>query len=246
LPPSCSFVFVDYYCPDGSGSWVQAQGRDRVRVEMAALKSPLSDDRQPVFNKPEALNLGALAAIEQGAKYLVFLDADTLVTPQLISFIRGNASLERFMIFEPSLERRDLSGFLVVHRIHFLKVDGFDSEFKGWGAEDLEMRVKLLLRGGAPIGDPKAILRNPKKYLLRWTEMPSILAQSIPHDDERRVANYANKDKDSSHNLNLNRLCANVYNWLGTHPADLHETALGPYIRRLLGMELHTHHSSLE
>jgi hypothetical protein len=41
-------------------------------------------------------------------------------------------------------------------------------------------------------------------------------------------------------------LCANIYNWIGIHPADLHDTPLGPYIRRLLGMELYIHHSSLE
>lgn len=240
-----SFVFVDYYCPDHSGAWVSKKFPTAI-VEDLSQQAPLTGQRRPVFNKPTACNSGALAAIQAGAEYLVFLDADTLVSPQLIAFILGNASRDRFMIFEPSLEQRDLTGFLVVHKSLFLKVGGFDREFQGWGAEDLEMRVKLLLRGGAPIDDPKAILRDPKKHLLRWTEIPAVLAQSIPHGDSRRVSHYENKDKDSSHGLNLNLLCANIYNWLGIHPVDLHDTPLGPYIRRLIGMELNVHHSSLE
>ena len=239
------FVFVDFYCPDGSGDWIKSQFKNACVVKMADLL-PLEDDRQPLFNKPGAHNTGALEAIERGAEYLVFIDADTLITPQLIAFLYGNASRDRFMIFEPSLVWRDLTGFLVVHKSHFLKVNGFDKDFKGWGAEDLEMRVKLLLRGGSPAQDPKAVLRDPARYLLMWNEIPSILAQSIPHEDDRRVANYEEKDKDQSHGLNLNLLCANIYNWIGTHPADLHNTPLGPFIRRLLGMELYTHHRSLE
>lgn len=245
LPEQGMLFFVDFYCPDRSGEWVETNFGPRSLVVSTAREAPLTDQRTPLFNKPVAQNIGAQAAIEAGAEFLVFLDADTLVTPQLVAFLLGNASRDRFMIFEPSLQWRDLTGFLVVHKSSFLKVSGFDEEFRGWGAEDLEMRVKLALRGATPLDKPKAILSD-LQYLLRWTEIPALLARSIPHTDDRRVLHYETKDKDLSHGLNLNRLCSNIYNWLGVHPVELHKTPLGPYLRRLLGMGLAVHHASLE
>lgn len=240
------FILVDYYCPEKSGAWVADQFGTRAHVVSLAEEAPLRDDRVPLFNKPMAQNTGAVEALNRGAQYLVFLDADTLVTPQLLAFVFEYASMDRFLIFEPSDVSRDLTGFLVVHRRHFVKVNGFDTQFKGWGAEDLEIRVKLYLRGNSPKNDPKALLRLPDAYGLDWTEIPHELASSVPHDDDLRVRHYAEKNKDASHDLNLNQLCSNIYTWLGKHPTDLHDTPLGPYIRRLLGMELLVNPKSLE
>lgn len=239
------FVFVDYYCPDGAGAWVKKHFGKRVHIVDLAAEAPPEPGQIPVFNKPIALNTGAVEALNSGAQYLVFLDADTLVTPQLVEFVTHHASMDRFLIFEPSFEFRDLTGFLVVHRRHFVKVNGYDGNFSGWGAEDLELRVKLFLRGNTPLGKPKAILEKPI-YGLNWTEIPAELASSISHDDDLRVANYLEKDKDASHGVNLNLLCSNIYDWLGVHPKDLHETPLGPSIRRLLGMELIVNPKALE
>lgn len=240
-------VFVDYYCPDGSGDWVESQFGDRVHVVKLADEAPLERGQMPIFNKPIAQNTGAVEALHAGAQYLVFLDADTLVTPELLAFVFHYASMERFLIFEPSLEFRDLTGFLVVHRRHFVKVNGFDSEFRGWGAEDLELRVKLFLRGKTPLNEPpRAILKHPDLYGLHWSEIPPELASSINHGDDLRVNHYLEKDKDESHGVNFNLLCSNIYSWLGTHPVDLQDTPLGPYIRRLLGMELVVNPRALE
>lgn len=219
--------FVDFFCPEQSGDWV-SQFPQATVIKAAEL----ADQPQEHFNKPLALNIGALAACDTKARYLVFLDADTLITPALLDFVHYHASPDRFMIFEPNVEKKDLSGFLVVQSRHFLKVGGFDQNFAGWGAEDLEFRLRLFLRAQAPEGQANLV------DLLSWTEIPSELASCIPHSDELRVAQYHEKDKDKSHDLNLNLLCSNLYNWLGVHPLDLHDHPVGASIRRLLGMDL--------
>lgn len=238
-----TLIFVDYHCPQESGRWVKSQFGSRVHVlRVADLEMPTE---KGVFNKPVAHNSGAMQAIEWGADYFVFIDADTLATPDLIQYLLHNLTLGQFLIFEPSLRWLDLTGFLAVHRRHFIKVNGFDAKFAGWGAEDLDIRLRLHLYANAPANDPRAVLKSTA-HALPWGEIPSILAESIPHEDAQRTAHYEQKDKDESHRVNLNLLCANIFAKLGVHPLDLHETPLGSAIRRLLGMELNINPRALD
>jgi hypothetical protein len=233
------FVFVDFYCPDHTGDILAHTYKDRVHVLSIAEQNPLPPGKSAFFHKPLAHNSGAFEALMLfNPQYLVFLDADTLVTKHLLDFVFHHASPDRFLIFEPNNEaKRDLTGFLVVHKRAFTRVNGFDTRFMGWGAEDLELRIKLLLRGLAPYNNPREILRNPS-LAMQWTEIPLVLANAIPHSDERRTGNYEEKDKDKSHSKNLNLLCSNIYEWLGVHPLDLQYTPLSSRIQRLLGMDL--------
>lgn len=240
------FVFVDYFCSEDTGTWVEQTFGERAHVLRIGKHMQTPKGRMPIFNKPIAQNSGAIEALKLGAQYYVFLDADTIVSPQLLDYVFRFASMDQFMIFEPNPRWRDLTGFLVVHHRPFIKVGGFNKDFKGWGAEDLEMRIHLYLEGLAPRHQTKLVFKNPQKYTMKWTEIPGQLAQSIPHADDARVANYEEKDKDASHDLNLNLLCSNVLNWTGKHPVDLHTTALGPSLRRLLGMDMFLNPRSLE
>lgn len=233
------YILVDYFCPENTGDWVEEIYGDRATVVRASEKipSPSDPDSTVVFNKPQAQNWGALAAIrELDMNYLVFFDSDTLVTPELLTFIFDNASSDRFMIFAPDLAKRDLTGFLVVHQRPFQKVNGYDLSFLGWGAEDLDLRLRLYLNGMAPLGSPRAVLKDPDRYAMQWDEIPIELASSIPHQDDLRVQHYAEKDKDLSHEQNLDLLCKSIFSQLGKHPINLHPTALGPSMRRLLGV----------
>jgi hypothetical protein len=208
------WVLVDFACPDGSGAWVKERWGDRA--EVVALEVP----PEHPFNKPLALNSGAMRAVELGAQYLCFLDADTLVEPEFFDVVESALSLDSFLIVPPSQEKRDLTGFVCVNHRNFMRVGGYDIGFSGWGAEDLEFRLKLYLRGG-----------------LRFVEVPA-LASSIPHTDEVRMAHYGEKDKDVSHRGNLNRLCENVYQWTGQHLLEMYsEPKRGAELRRLLGVE---------
>jgi hypothetical protein len=208
------WVLVDFACPEKSGEWARETWGDRVMVVELELEKDVP------FHKPLAQNTGAMHAVEQGAQYLCFIDADTLVTPEFLDTIEASAALDTFLIVPPTMEKRDLTGFLCVDHRHFLRVGGFNIDFVGWGAEDLELRLKLYLKGG-----------------LSFVEIPA-LASSIPHDDGVRTANYEDKDKNVSHGKNLNRLCSTVMDWTGSHLVDLYkEEKRGSDLRRLLGVE---------
>lgn len=241
------YIVVDFYCPDRCGEWIQNKYGQRAHVLEFSKQVPLEPGRRAIFQKPLAHNSGAYEALAAcNAQYLVFLDADTIVSPTLLNFIFGHASPDRFLIFEPNHGvHRDLTGFLVVHRRAFMKVNGFDLRFQGWGAEDLELRVKLYLRGRAPLDRPRQILQQPELGM-PWTEIPCDLASSLSHDDDRRTGNYREKDKDISHGKNLNLLCSNVFEWLGIHLIDLQGSALSSRIQRLLGMDLILNPKSFE
>ena len=241
------YIVVDFYCPDRCGEWIQNKYKQRAHVLEFSKQVPLEPGRRALFQKPLAHNSGAYEALATyNAQYLVFLDADTIVSPTLLNFIFGHASPDRFLIFEPNHgPQRDLTGFLVVHRRAFMKVNGFDLRFQGWGAEDLELRVKLYLRGRAPLDRPRQILQQPELGM-PWTEIPCDLASSLSHDDDRRTGNYREKDKDISHGKNLNLLCSNVFEWLGIHLIDLQGSALSSRIQRLLGMDLILNPKSFE
>lgn len=211
------WILVDFACPQESGKWAEEiYGK---RVEVVRIESP--EDSDVIFNKPLALNSGAMHAISLGVDYLCFIDADTLVSPEFFEYLDSSASLDRFNIIVPTLLKKDLTGFLCVHARHFVRVGGYDIRFVGWGAEDLEMRVKLYLKGGLPFG-----------------EIPVEFADSIQHGDDVRTFRYEEKDKDRSHSLNLNLLCANVFGWTGKHLLEHYEEDVsGSAIRRLLGVE---------
>src|SRR5690606_2468261 len=240
-------VFVDFYCPGNTGAVLKEKYGDRIHVLSFQEMVPIEEDQVPYFQKPLAHNSGAFEALVRfSPHYLIFMDADTLVTPQLMDFIFHHASPDRFLIFKPSHEaQRDLTGFLVVHSRAFTRVNGFDTRFTGWGAEDLDLRVKLLIKGLAPYYDSKALLRNPSLYM-RWTEIPYELAHAIPHTDERRTLNYEEKSKNKSHQKNMDLLCSNIYEWLGVHPNDLQYTPLSSNIQRLIGMDLFINPKSYE
>lgn len=217
------WVLVDYACPQNSGEWVTEAYGDRVevlRIDEAPIQPGEPERLGSIFNKPLALNSGAMTAIGEGAEYLAFMDADTLVTEAFLDYVLGAMSLDNYLIIQPYMEKKDLTGFLCLNHRHFLRAGGYDPAFKGWGAEDLEMRLKLLLKAKLP-----------------YSEIPYELAGSIPHADQVRTMNYEEKNKDSSHNINLNLLCTNAFGWTGEHLLDLYNSPQGPAIRRLLGIE---------
>ncbi len=222
------WVFVDYDCPDKSGDWVEEQYKDRVHVVRAQAIEKFKEGGS-VFNKPVALNSGAIEAIMKGADYLCFIDADTIVSDRLLSALQRTVSPDRFLIMTPNQEKRDLTGFLCLHKKHWLYLNGYDPQFAGWGAEDLDMRIRLFLRLG-----------------LGFDELSPDLAASIPHEDDLRVQHYADKDKDRSHIRNLHQLCQSVFRYTGKHILDVYdEIPTGALVRRLLGVDLSISPSTL-
>jgi hypothetical protein len=201
---------VDYACPQYTADWIHANApRERVLCERVRGEG--------VFNKCAAHNRGARAAIERwGAEQqLCFIDADTLVTRELWLWIEQNVDAERFYFVEGSTEYMDLTGLLIVSATDFERSGGFDEGFRGWGAEDLDMRLRLHYKVGLP-----------------FEEIPAGLAQALPHDDCTRTLHYDIKDKWQSHIPNLERLIKNFERWTGRDLAQ----ERGPEIAKLLGV----------
>lgn len=187
---------VDYSCPDNCGTWVEENYADEhVWVERVEGKE--------VFNKPEALNVGARSAVDRNPDtFLLFVDADTVTTPALWGWLSAALGADdcakHFYYVQSSEHGKDSTGVLFVQGKAFLKSGGYDERHIGWGAEDLDMRLRLFF-----------------KEELGYAEMPFQVVRSIGHDDPTRVEHYEEKDKMASHKQNMLILAKNVEEWTG-------------------------------
>lgn len=182
----CKIVVVDYSCPEDTGGWVRSLKREQG-VELGRVHVYEAITGKPTFNKAHALNLGALFADD----FLLFLDADTCVTPELGPWLRENLHPTSLGFVQASA---DLTGVLAVSVERFRAVGGYDEGMQGWGSEDLDLRLRLYL--------------SPGYSSLEC--MPAELFRPIPHGDDLRTRFYSEKDKQSSQQRNFQRLVDNI------------------------------------
>jgi predicted glycosyltransferase involved in capsule biosynthesis len=210
LLPLENTIVVDQGCPEGSGDWAIDKGAHVV-----------FDKTGPTFQKPRALNTGAQKAKELGFNYLLFLDADTLVQPGFFAWVRSNASQTGFQIVLSTEECRDLTGILGVSVRNFFLAKGFDNDIKGYGLEDIDLRLRLHFIQKLKI---QPILRN--------------LLKTIQHDDNLRVQFHENKNLLDSATKNQHFVCAKLAALLGFPLNHLYENEnIKGNLVRLLGAE---------
>lgn len=194
FPKPC--VVVDYSCPDRSGDWSEGQpGVTVVRVP-----------GQAYFHKTLALNAGIADALAKGAEYLCFLDADTLVDPRFLPEVLPRLKPGHCLIAPSGSDQ--LVGVLVAHREDIARSGGFDESYKGWGVEDLDMRLRLRVLAGCS-----------------FERLPDGLLSSIKHTDALRTSNYQVKNHWMSRAVNAMILERNIRLWTGKGPADLDDVA---------------------
>jgi hypothetical protein len=148
-------LVVDYSCPQASAEWVRGFASGRVdgimRPHVRARRYAASPDGPP-FWKAQALNHGAgWAILERQAERLLFLDADTqLLEPRTVAGELAELEPDEFACAgrENGCDRAGLTGILSCSASAFLAVGGFDRVFRGWGMEDVDMRLELAARGG--------------------------------------------------------------------------------------------------
>lgn len=186
-PQADRYVFVDYDCPERSGRWVATHVPNSLVVPVT---------NAPEFSKTRAHNAGARAAIDAGATWLVFADADTIMGPGTIEWIYSRLQRGRFII--AGREHRDLTGLLALHVRDFVDVNGFDETFRGWGAEDLDMRLRLRLALG-----------------LDYSHVPPGYLVPIEHDDSLRTAHYADRNRQATNARNMARVFETVLRLTG-------------------------------
>jgi hypothetical protein len=203
--PTVNYCLVDYSCPDRSGDWLAERYRAEIRTGRVVVERVTN---QRLFQKCKAHNAGAYRALSEGAEYLCFLDADTVVAPNFFEWIRSHVTRGSFLIAGKRPDGSDLpsvTGLLVVHRDAFLQVGGFDESFRGWGGEDIEMRLRLFLLAG-----------------LDYVDVPLSLISPLPHGDALRTQFYAEGDIRASNRDNMRYLLRKVtVEWKGRCVRDL-------------------------
>lgn len=201
--PEVGYCLVDYSCPDRCGEWLEAEFGAAVREGRCVVERIVG---KTSFNKCEAHNAGAGRAIGEGAEYLVFLDADTVLETGFFDWLLPQLEPKRFLIAARGPDGRDvpsLTGLLAVSAAAFAETDGFDVEFRGWGSEDIEMRLRLHVLHGLSFDDVPLSLMNP-----------------IAHDDVLRAAYYEEKNIARSDQRNFSRMMGKLQGWRQTRPFD--------------------------
>lgn len=160
-------IVVDYDCPDGTADYVR---RDHPEAKVVAIADA------PVFNVSHARNLGAEAA---AGDWLVFLDADVLVAPDILERIAATVQVgPHYYRFNSS--ELGLLGSCVVRRQDFLAVQGYDRVIDGYGGEDNEFYGRLerfkIARGSIDGGVIEAALAHSPEDRVRFFKRKSILA----------------------------------------------------------------------
>lgn len=151
----CEVIVVDYDCPDGAADWVRA-------TYPAATVVP--GKNQPFFNLSHARNLGAAAA---SAPWLFLVDADVIISRDLIGAVTGLLQPDVYLLPDP--RPFQLWGTLLVARTDFDAIGGYDEAFQGYGWEDVDI-IERLRRAGL----------NVKTF-------PGGLLTSLPHDNKSRA-----------------------------------------------------------
>ncbi len=168
--PHVECVVVDYGCPERCGDWVEAHFQNVKVVRTGPTNG---------FNASHARNIGAAAA---RTPWLAFFDADILIDPTFS--IRVVPALQVGSFYRSHHVTYQTWGSLICHRSDFERVGGYDETYAGWGSEDDDLIMFLLLHGVKQIGFPAALLSE------------------IPHSDEQRTQFHMIKDRMVSHQIN--------------------------------------------
>lgn len=171
-------IVVDHACPQGAGAWVEGAFPD---VGVLYIRDELP------FVLSRARNVGIEAS---KADILCLIDADVIVQPGFVSWIRKNARDRVFYRHASEGANRNLEtwGTFVAPRALLVEVGLYDEAFDGWGGEDDDIYYRLTISGSIE------------------GEFPFPLVEWISHDDEERLASYEDKRR-SNHHL-INRLYA--------------------------------------
>jgi GT2 family glycosyltransferase len=187
--PLVRYCLVDFSCPDRCGEWLRHEFPDAAKRGQVVVEHVPG---RTLFNKCAAHNAGGRRALQEGAEYLCFLDADTLVADGFLPWLVENVQRDRFLIAArraDGSDRHSLTGLIVLHADAFAQAGGFDETFTGWGGEDIEFRIRLALLHG-----------------LGYADVPEELVEPIPHGDDLRTRFYRQKNASVSNSCNMRKL----------------------------------------
>lgn len=207
---ACSLV--DFDCPDDVGKWAERAFPAEIAARRLLITRVVE---RPHWNRGVAQNCGAKRAIDAGAEYLALIDADTIIQPGLLDWLYARLNADRFWIagLRPDgTDDRDVYGFAMVPAGPFAAIGGYDEQFRGWGCEDVDLRLRLHFVAG-----------------LQFDEVPLGFLKSLPHGDDLRTRFHVEKNIRVSDAANHLRMYAKLRSTYGLDQATIHRTA-----RRLL------------
>ena len=212
LEQAVRYCLVDYDCPQCSGDWLSGfAAASSFRGQVSVVRhSPASS-----FHKTHAQNLGARAAIAGGATHLIFSDADTIHAPGSVEAALALLEPRSYVIAGRDAQDesiRSLTGFIMLTAEDFVASGGYDENLIGWGAEDIEFRLRLHLR-----------------YGLAFQELHHRYLQPMAHDNALRSEFQTEKELWASNGRNTAAVERKLQHWTG-----LRFTELTPPASRLL------------
>jgi hypothetical protein len=196
-------VVTSSHCPDSTSDKLCGLSEYHARVDWLDIEAP-------TFSKPEFVNAGVDTLVPD--TMLLLMDADTIVSSRVNEIDIGQ---NEFAFVEAVNGMRDLTGVLVCSASNFCDAGEIDTRMQGWGAEDLDLRLRLHNMG------------------MKHRVLPAGMFSSLSHDDDARVAHYAEKDMAASLQRNLEIMHSNYYTDTGRKLID---DAQLPEISELLGV----------
>lgn len=127
----------------------------------------------------------------------------------ITQLVLGNGAKVEFDLWS-SKSGRSLCGLMLIHKDHYIAVEGSNSELQGWGFEDFDLQIRLQAKLG-----------------LKRRSLGTALHLSHGRSPDLELAKTHTRNRDHCFdNYRNNRL-------LGTYPADL--ARLGPEVQQVIG-----------
>ena len=142
--PVLKVVVVDYDCPDMVGDWLQNEYKDLIGSRLFIERVY----NAPIFYRSHARNLGGIRAAAEGATHILFNDADVILNDNIWDKLILHDN--KFIIVgrKNGIEVPYVTGLILVPTQAFISSGGYNMDMIGWGAEDIEFRLKLYMVAG--------------------------------------------------------------------------------------------------
>lgn len=139
-------IIVDYACPMGTAPHFENSFARESRLKIVRAEVGPKD-----WNLSHARNLGYKASVGEA---LLFIDADTMVTPKFLSA----HPLSEGMFYSGSWLHA--SGCCMIWRKDFEAVKGYNEVVEGWGTEDFCLYRRLVANGLKQVNFNEKLFRN--------------------------------------------------------------------------------------
>ncbi len=162
------FVLLNYNSKDNIDGWVSANEKEfKKNIEFKYIKT----------TKPKFFNMSVVKNIlgkNATGSHLCWLDADNYTENGFVDFVYDTFRMNPNCILNVpySDNTKGLGGRIVCSKLDFLKVNGYDESFVGWGYEEIDFVNRLCKTGCKKIS-------IPNEYLGK-----------LDHGEDERVSNY--------------------------------------------------------